>query len=183
MDTFSTIRFKIKVANKFRKFSIQIARTHSEAMEAMLNFFDLNDLSPNDNLGVKNERTNKRINAVIAILKNIEKHQTKPTTAMLKKLFEEVTNEENEEEEYDFETPKLTTETEELTYFRNAYYTKQENYNVLKQDIEDIIRKTIYIKSSFGKGYFKLNITKEELENLKLRLENVYHNNSTEIGS
>lgn len=183
MDTFSTIRFKIKVANRFRKFSIQIARTHSEAMEAMLNFFDWNDLSPEDNLGVKNERTNKRINAVIAILKNIEKHQTKPTTAMLKKLFEEVSNEEKEEEEYDFETPNLTTENEELTYFRNAYYTKQENYNALKYEIEGVIKKITYIKSSFGKAHFRLDITKEEFENLKLKLENVHHNNSTEIGS
>jgi len=39
----------------------------------MLNFFDWNDLSPTDSLGVKNERTNKRINALIAIVKNIEK--------------------------------------------------------------------------------------------------------------
>jgi len=151
-------------------------------MEEMLNFFDWNDLSPNDNLGVKNERTNKRINAVIAILKNIEKHQTKPTTIMLQKLFEEVSNEEKEEEEFNFETPNLTTENEELTYYRKAYYTKQENYNALKYDIEGIIKKTTYIKSSFGKGHFRLDITKGEFENLKLKLENVHHDNSTEIG-
>ena len=180
---FSGINIKKNVALRFRKFSKQISKTHSEAMEAMLNFFDWNDLSPEDNLGIKNERTNKRINAVIAILKNIEKHQTKPTTAMLKKLFEEVSNEEKEEDQYDFKTPKLTTEIEELSYYRNAYYTKQENYNVLIYDIEDVIKKITYIKSSFGKGHFQLDITKEEFEKLKLKLENVHHDNSTEIGS
>ena len=55
----------------------------------MLHFFERNDLSPDDDLGINNNRTNKRINAVIAILKNIEKTQTKPTVAMLQSLFEQ----------------------------------------------------------------------------------------------
>ena len=182
MDTFSTIRFKIRIANRFRKFSVQIAHTHTEAMEAMLNFFDWNDLSPNDNLGVKNERTNKRINAVIAILKNIEKHQTKPAAAMLKTLFEEVSNNEKEEEEYDFETPNLITENEELTYYRNEYFTNQGKYNALKSEIEIFIEKTKYIKSNFSTGYFRLEVTKDEFEQLKQNLKDVHHHISTEIG-
>lgn len=171
MDTFSTIRFKIKIANRFRKFSIQIAGTHTEAMESILNFFEWNDLSPNDNLGVKNERTNKRINALIAIVKNIEKHQTKPTNAMLKALFEEVSNSENEEEEYDFETPITISESEELTYYRNAYHSNQENFNLLLGDIEYIIKKTNYIKNSFGTAYFRLDISNQELEQIKQHID------------
>lgn len=182
MDTFSTIRFKIKVANRFRKFSIQIAHTHTEALESMLNFFDWNDLSPHDNLGVKNERTNKRINAVIAILKNIEKHQTKPTAAMLKTLFEETTNIEKEEKLFEFETPNLITENEELYYYRKAYYDNQENHNSLKHDMECILVKTKYVKSSFGKGYFRLDITPREYEQIKQRLKDVHHDNSAENG-
>lgn len=180
MDTFSTIRFKIKVANRFRKFSIQIAHTHSEALESMLNFFDWNDLSPNDNLGVKNERTNNRINAVIAILKNIEKHQTKPTAAMLKTLFEETTNIEKEEELFEFETPNLITENEELSYYRKAYYDNQESYNSLKHDIEAVLKEAKYVKGSFGKGYFRLDITPEKFEQIKQRLKYVHHYNTTE---
>ncbi len=177
---FSGINIKRDVALRFRKFSKQISKSNTETIEAMLNFFDWNDLSPNDNLGVKNERTNKRINAVIAILKNIEKHQTKPTTVMLQKLFEEVSNEEKEEEAYNFETPNLITENEELTYYRNRYYTNQENYNGLKHDIETMLKKTKHVKSNFGIGYFRLDITKEEFEQLKEKLKDVRNHNSTE---
>lgn len=179
MDTFSTIRFKIKVANRFRKFSIQIARTHTEALEAILNFFDWNDLSPTDNLGIKNERTNKRINALIAIVKNIEKHQTKPTAAMLKTLFEETAHIEKEEA-YNFETPNLITENEELTYYRNAYHKNQEAYSTLKHEIENIFKKTRYVKGSFNAGYFRLDVTKEAFEQLKQNINHVHNNNPAE---
>lgn len=178
---FSGINIKKNIASRFRKFSKQISKSNTEALEAMLNFFDWNDLSPHDDLGVKSDGTKKRINALIAIVKNIEKHQTKPTTAMLKKLFEEVANEESKEEEYDFETPALITENEELTYYRKEYYKTQENYNALKYDVQDIIKKTKYIKSNFGTAHFRLDITKEQFENLKQKLENVHHHNTSEI--
>ncbi len=143
----------------------------------MLNFFDWNDLSPDDNLGQKSDGTKKRINALIAIVKNIEKHQTQPTTIMLQRLFEEASK---EEEEYDFETPNLATENEELTHYRNEYYKNQQKYNSLKDDFEDVLRKITYIKNNFGTGYFRLQMTKDELEQLKQKLKNVYHHNSTE---
>ncbi|PQV48809.1 hypothetical protein CLV33_10414 [Jejuia pallidilutea] len=181
MDTFSTIRFKIKTANRFRKFSLQVAQTHTEALESMLNFFDWNDLSPTDNLGLKSERINKRINAVIAILKNIEKHQTKPTTIMLQRLFEETTTIEKEEI-FEFETPKLITENEELEHYRESYYIAQEQFTTLKYDLESLIEKAKYIKGSFSPGYFKLEMTKAEFEAIKERgkmFKNVHHDNTT----
>tara|TARA_R110002049_G_scaffold17238_2_gene67399 strand:- start:39 stop:377 length:339 start_codon:yes stop_codon:yes gene_type:complete len=59
----------------------------------MIQFFEINGIAPTDNLGdsiTKLEgKINKRTNAIIAIIKDIEKNQTKPTTAMLLSLFEE----------------------------------------------------------------------------------------------
>ena len=184
MDTFSTIRFKIKVANRFRKFSTQIAKTHTEAMEAILDFFEVNGISPNERLGANmttlESRIKKRINALIAIIKDIEKNQTKPTNAMLQLLFQEDPKEDEVEEEYNFETPNVITENEELTHYRNAYYTNQENYNALKYDVENIIKKTKYVKSNFGAGHFRLDITKDEFVQLKQKLKDVHHHNTTE---
>ena len=180
--SFSAISIKKEVASRFRKFSKQISKSNTEALEAMLNFFDWNDISPNDDLGVKNERTNKRINAVIAILKNIEKHQTKPTAVMLQTLFKEVSNNEIKEEIYNFETPNLISENEELTYYRNAYHKNQESYNVLKSEVEKIIKKSRYIKSNFGTGYYRLEVTKDEFQQFKQTLDNVYNDNSSENG-
>ncbi|WP_246139866.1 BfmA/BtgA family mobilization protein [Flagellimonas hymeniacidonis] len=167
---FSAINIKKKVAVRFRKFSKEISKSNTEALAAMLNFFDWNDLSPHDNLGVKNERTNKRINAVIAILKNIEKHQTKPMNAMLQTLFEETTNLEKEEESFGFETPLVTSENEELEYYREGYYNLKEKYHTLKLQMDDILSKVTYVKSNFGKGSFKLDIDITTLEELKKQL-------------
>jgi len=183
MDTFSTIRIKIRVAKKFRHLSKQIARNHSEAMEAMLNFFERNDLSPDDDLGIKNHRTNKRINAVIAIIKNIEKHQTKPTMAMLQSLFEQTTELEAEDEEpVDFGEPKLITEQEELTYYRDTYYKTLETLNALKYEMDGLMKRINYVKGSFGPGYFRLDISKEALETFKQKLDHVHHDNTPEAG-
>ncbi len=59
----------------------------------MLEFFADNGISPMDSLGpnlrASEIRIMKRINAVIAIMRDMEKTQTKPTAAMILSLFEE----------------------------------------------------------------------------------------------
>jgi len=93
MDSYSRIKFNVKTANRFRKFSEQISGSHSETLTIMLDFFDQNKISPNESLGpnMKSLENNlkSRINALIAIIRDIEKNQTKPTVAMLQALFEE----------------------------------------------------------------------------------------------
>jgi len=178
---FSAISIKCKVAIRFREFSKQISKSHTEALEAMLNFFERNDLSPEDDLGIKNERTNKRINAVIAILKNIEKHQTKPTTVMLQSLLQETSKiEKEDEDDFDFGTPKLITENEELTFYKNAYYKTQEANRDLRTDTKELIRKVKFVRNNFGIGHYRLDITKEAFEQLKQKLESVHHHNTPE---
>ncbi len=52
-----------------------------------MDFFEWHGISPfrrfAKQISGEEEKTRKRIDVVIAIIKNIEKHQTKPTTAML----------------------------------------------------------------------------------------------------
>ncbi|MCM4157585.1 hypothetical protein DHD80_16390 [Gramella sp. AN32] len=59
----------------------------------MIEFFEEHGISPAESMGPKMQTLEhlikKRINGVIAILKDIEKGQTKPTVAMLQSLFEE----------------------------------------------------------------------------------------------
>ena len=59
----------------------------------MIEFFDRNALSPYEIIGPHVQTLEalikKRVNAVIAIMKDIEKNQTKPTTAMLQALLEQ----------------------------------------------------------------------------------------------
>jgi len=180
--SFSAINIKKKVATRFRSFSKQVSYSHTETLEAMMNFFEWNELTPNDNLGVQNNSIKKRINASIAILKNIENSQTKPTNAMLELLFQQ--NDENEQEEddfFEFESQELISENEELIYYRNQYDIIKTNYYLLKNEFETLLQSTKYVRNNFGASHYKLNITKEEFESIKQKLKNVYHHNTTKI--
>lgn len=92
MDSFITIRFKRKTAKRFQNFSKNHFKTHTEAMEGMLDFFFYNEISPKEKLGptarTLETKLLKRINAVISIMRDVEKTQTKPTVAMMQSLFE-----------------------------------------------------------------------------------------------
>ena len=164
--SFSGINVKKAVAIKFRKFSRQISVSHTQALEAMLHFFERNDLAPDDDLGIHNNRTNKRINAVIAILKNIEKHQTKPTAEILQSLLYETANIEKEED-FDFGSPVLITENEELAFYKKQYKLIQEENMGFKNKMTKLLDQVNVEKRSFGKNYLKLNLDKIDFDNFR----------------
>ncbi len=92
-EKFETLKIKSSVAKKFRRFSRSISKSQSMALLSMIEFFEMNGISPDEVMGPKMKTLEslikKRINGVIAILKDIEKSQTKPTVAMIQSLFEE----------------------------------------------------------------------------------------------
>ncbi len=93
-EKFTTISFKSSVAKKFRAFSKKMRASNSMTLLMMLDFFESNNVSPKESLGptinTLENLIKKRVNAVIAILRTMEKSQTKPTVAMMQSLFEEV---------------------------------------------------------------------------------------------
>lgn len=92
-EQFTTISFKCSTAKRFRAFSKKIGASNSMTLLLMLDFFKNNGVSPNESIGPQIQTLEnlikKRINGVIAIVKDIEKNQTKPTVAMLQALFEQ----------------------------------------------------------------------------------------------
>lgn len=94
-EPFEGLRIKASVAKKFRKYSRSVSRSQSMTLLAMLEFFERNGVSPYESIGpgvhTLEILIKKRINGVIAILRDIEKSQTKPTMAMLYALLEEAT--------------------------------------------------------------------------------------------
>jgi len=92
MDSFIGIRFKMETAKRFQEFSRSHFKSHTEAMSTMLDFFFYNEISPKEKLGPTGRTIEasikKRINAVIAIMRDMEKTQTKPTVAMIESLFQ-----------------------------------------------------------------------------------------------
>ena len=132
MDSFITIRFKRKTAKRFQEFSKMHFKTHTEAMENILDFFFYNEISPREKFGPTGRTIEvkllKRINAVIAIMRDVEKTQTKPTVAMLQSLF--VMEEPNKkplivEKKYAEEKKKVRFREIESTRFTNEERAKR----------------------------------------------------------
>tara|TARA_R110002050_G_C8658268_1_gene490874 strand:- start:138 stop:524 length:387 start_codon:yes stop_codon:yes gene_type:complete len=92
-ERFESLSIKQSVAKRFKKYCRSISKSQSMTLLLMLEFFADNGISPMDSLGpnlmASEIRIMKRINAVIAIMRDMEKTQTKPTAAMILSLFEE----------------------------------------------------------------------------------------------
>ena len=92
-DSFITIRFKRETAKRFQEFSRKNFKTHTEALGTMLDFFFYNEISPKEKLGPTGrtieQSLKKRMNAIIAIIRDMEKNKANPTLALLQSLFEE----------------------------------------------------------------------------------------------
>jgi hypothetical protein len=175
-EKFESLSIKTSVAKRFRNYCKSISKSQSMALLHMVRFFEINGISPEDHLGdtitsLKGQII-KRSNAVIAIIKNIEKTHHRPTTAILQSLFEETAVIENETAEvFEFGDPKLITENEELEYYKNAYYKIQETHNQMKRDTRELLKKVNHVKNNFGIGHYRLNVTKEALEAFKQKLD------------
>jgi len=95
-EEFETLKIKRSVAIEFRKFSKMLSKSQSMTLLLMMDFFNENGISPTENLGPRMETLEnrisilikKRMNGMIAIMKDIEKSQTKPTVAMMQALFQ-----------------------------------------------------------------------------------------------
>ena len=92
-ERFDSLSIKTSVVKKFNRFCKKMSLSKSMTLLLMLDFFEDNGISPNETLGPNMQtlesEIKKRINAVIAIIKDIEKNHDKPTTAMLQSLFME----------------------------------------------------------------------------------------------
>ncbi len=178
MDGFNTIRLRKKTLNKFKKYSRKISPSYSETLDYMIAFFEDNNLSPYNTLNNPmlsfTNTIDKRMDAVAAILKNIEKTQLIPAREMLESLFDEADEEDEQvllEEILSDTTPEVEfTENTELEYYRKGYFTGKSSLREVKDEFIKVLNKVDYIKNSFGRNYYRLNITQQELEEIKQKL-------------
>ncbi len=184
ISTFSNIRFKKPITVRFQSFSRMYFKTHSEALAGMLDFFKYNELSPYDRLGLrmglvidylKELKTffNKRNNATIAIIRDMEKHGVLPTKAMMELLFEGGPKARSEaEEDGDFQFPELDKVDfdaefqliDERKLRRDAELQlakAQERFGEL------VLKKIKVVRPGLGRPKLQLEISLEEYEELK----------------
>ncbi len=189
-EPFETLKIKTSVAKIFRRYCRSISKSQSMSLLVMIEFFEDNGISPKESIGPHIQTLasliKKRNNAVIAIMKDIEKTQTKPTNAMMNLLFKEAEEEEEEEqvlleEVMSNDTPEIPfTEHTERDYYRTQYFNTKSTLKQLKEEVESLLEKTHYTRNNFGLGHFRLNISKEEFQQLKHKLAHVYHDKPTE---
>ena len=95
-EQFKSLSIKASVVKKFNRFCKEMSLSKSMTLLLMIEFFQENGISSAESMGPNMETLEKRLsllikkrmNGMIAIMKDIEKNQTKPTVAMLHALFQ-----------------------------------------------------------------------------------------------
>ncbi|WP_136468028.1 BfmA/BtgA family mobilization protein [Flagellimonas onchidii] len=180
MDAFKTVRIKNKTLSRFKSFSIKVSKSYSRTLDMVMDFFEWHGFLPDDRFGksmvqeiLKNR---KRTEAMIAIIKDIEKNQTKPTNAMLLSLFEGQSEEEDEMVKWieKIECKPLGDEVHiETTVPKIRYERLEDKMGLIKKDFGYVLDNVKLIKSSFGKNYFRLELTEGEIEKFKREIRNL----------
>lgn len=184
---FTTIKIKESTAKKFRIFSRKISRSQSDTLEIMLNFFKENEVSPFESIGPTvgklEDLIKKRINGLVAIIKNIEKSQTKPTYSMIQLLFQENAKQKKprlvEKKFMNRENTQEEDQQTKLLNYQNQVLKLKDEFDLMKFDFKNVINQTNYVKTTFSKGYYKLEITPKQFEELKLKLNDVHNDHYT----
>jgi hypothetical protein len=178
---YSTVNLRVSVAKRFRLFSKKIAKSHSMTLSVIMDFFEWHGFLPSDRFerSIIQElaKNRKRTEASIAIIRDIEKHQTKPTNAMLLSLFEENLTQ-GLEHESDMVEKKFADKVIEekpiqgTTVPKIRYKRLEEKMDLVKADFTYVLEKVKVVKGGFGKGYLKLELTEVELIKFKRTLKN-----------
>lgn len=165
------LKFKEPVALHFRKYAKTLQLNNSVCLDLMLNFFEHNNLSPTENIGPKMQTLEsaikKRINALIAIVREIEQQQTLPTKGMLDALFEGL---------------PAQTKKKIIPSLEQAFQNMETGQTLLPksspvpdhQDIRAILNQIERVNPRFGKAYWKLSMDDATIEKLKTKYH-VYH--------
>lgn len=136
----------------------------------VLDFFHTNGISPIEDIGPKMQTLEtsikKRINAMIAIIRDIEQNQTIPTKGMLEALFQELPGQ---------------TQKKSINSFQEAFKNLNSgaalptsSSEIDHKDIRKILRNIELVQPTFGKPYLKIKLSPKEVNNLKSKYH-VYH--------
>ncbi len=175
-ERFESLSIKASVAKKFRRYCKIISQSQSMALLLMLEFFKDNGLSPKESIGphikTLENLIKKRMNGMIAIMRDIEKTQTKPTTTMLELLFEQkLIDEEPEMVEKKFSNAIREEKKIEITVPKIRYERLHSKLILVKDDFKYVLENVKLVKNNFSKSYFKLELTEGELEKFKRGLK------------
>lgn len=169
------------VVKRFRKYAKKIASSQSEALAAMIDFSEWHGYTPDQRFGkdvnAGQKKNRKRIDAVIAIIKNVEKSQNIPLTnieMMLKSLFEEEVKKYEpkllERKSLNKSDSKIKIETEGVSLIE--FNRTKDKLGETKARLRYILEQIEPVKNHFGKDYLRINIDRGQLARYKRALKN-----------
>jgi len=185
-ERFKSLSIKEPVLLKFRRFSKLFGKSQSLTLLAMMDFFERHGISPDQHLGETmasmKHYIRRRFNAMIAIMRSIEKEQTLPTVGMMQALFEQELESDDEEwdSDFDFIEQQLTEakppkETDvfdgEVTVPKIRYDRLEEQMEELKEDFKYVLDHVSVYHNSFGKDHLKLDLNPEAIEKYRTKLK------------
>jgi len=188
-ELFAAMKVKVSVARKFRRFSKLFGKSQSLTLLAMMEFFERHGISPDQHFGETIASMKlfikRRFNAMVAIIRSIEKEQTLPTVSMMQALFQqELDPEEGDEWEGDFDfieqlliESKQPKEEEsldtEITVPKIRYDRLEEQMEALKQDFGHVLDHVVLVRNRIGKDHLRLDLNPEEVEKYRRKLKNL----------
>jgi len=185
-ERFKSLSIKEPVLLKFRRFSKQFGKSQSLTLLAMMDFFERHGISPDQHLGETmasmKHYIRRRFNAMIAIMRSIEKEQTLPTVGMMQALFEQELESDDEEWDSDFDfieqqltEAKPSNEMEsfdgEVTVPKIRYDRLEEQMEELKEDFAYVLDHVSVYHNRFGKDHLKLDLNPEAIEKYRTKLK------------
>jgi len=188
-ERFKSLSIKEPVLLKFRRFSKLFGKSQSMTLLAMMEFFERHGISPDQHFGETIASMKlfikRRFNAMVAIMRSIEKEQTLPTVSMMQALFQqELEPEEGEEWEGDFEffekqLTEINTPTnpelldKETTVPKIVHERLKEQLEELKADFGHVLDHVSVTKNRFGKDHLKLDLKPGAIEQYRTKLKNL----------
>lgn len=188
-EQFAAMKVKVSVARKFRRFSKLFGKSQTMTLLAMMEFFERHGISPDQHFGETIASMKlfikRRFNAMVAIMRSIEKEQTLPTVSMMQALFQqELDPEEGDEWEGDFDffekqLTEINTPTnpelldKETTVPKIVHERLKEQLEELKQDFGHVLDHVSVAKNRFGKDHLKLDLKPGAIEQYRTKLKNL----------
>ncbi|WP_299535496.1 BfmA/BtgA family mobilization protein [Ulvibacterium sp.] len=176
MDGFGTIRLHIRTIKRFKRFSRKIKKSYSETLEVIIDFFEWHGISPESKfpkrIGEDGIKTRKRINALIAIMRDIEKTQTMPTNEMMMALFgqHEIVKKKKYPEKVEQKMTKGEWDRLEGMIPQQRYDKLKEKHKREKEEVLQFLLKVKLVKPRFGKPYWSMETNANELDLLKNKM-------------
>lgn len=177
MDDFRAVRLKKGTLSRFKNFSRKVGRSYSHTLDMVMDFFEWHGFLPSErfekSIGQEIIKNRKRTDAVIAIIRDIEKNQTLPTMGMMQALFNQELDNDGEGDDFledmiEKHPPQPYPVFDgEVVVPRIRYDRLEERAVSLQTDLKDILDRVKVVKNSFGKSYLKLEITEGRLERYK----------------